>query len=83
MDDTAGLFGSDAARRRGCAAVHRENSANYCCPAGRVMVIGAAPRGGLTGALVSRAQSEAPPFDAESFTLEADGFRARSETLTR
>jgi hypothetical protein len=42
-------------------------------PGGRVMVIGAVPRGGL-GALFTRAQS-GPPFDAEP-SLQADGFRA-------
>jgi hypothetical protein len=42
-------------------------------PAGRVMAIASAPRGGL-GALVSRAQT-GPPFDAVP-ALEAEAFRA-------
>ena len=41
-------------------------------PRGRVIVIGAVPRGGL-GALFTRAQS-GPPFDPQP-SLEADGFR--------
>jgi ubiquinone/menaquinone biosynthesis C-methylase UbiE len=43
-------------------------------PGGRVMVVGAAPRGGL-GALFSSAPRGGPRFDAVPL-LEADGFRS-------
>ncbi len=42
-------------------------------PGGRVVVIGAAARGGL-GALFSRGSPSAPPFDPAP-SLEADGFK--------
>jgi hypothetical protein len=46
-------------------------------PGGRVLVVGAAPRGGL-GAVLSRAQT-GPPFVASgdaTRSLEADGFKS-------
>ena len=45
---------------------------SYLAPTGRVMVIGAIPRGGF-GAIFTRPQS-GPPFDPTP-SLEADGFR--------
>jgi ubiquinone/menaquinone biosynthesis C-methylase UbiE len=70
IDDTGGLLGTMRAEDRVTTVreVHR-----ILRPGGRVMVIGAVPRGGL-GALFTRAQS-GPPFDAEP-SLRADGFRA-------
>ena len=70
VDDTGGLLGSMRAETR--VAMLRE-ARRVLRPAGRVMAIAAAPRGGL-GALLRRAQSGAP-FDAVP-ALEAEGFRA-------
>ena len=74
VDDTGGLMGSMCAEDR--VASVRE-LARVVRPGGRVMIIGAAPRGGF-GALLSRAQS-GPPFAASGDamkSLEADGFRS-------
>ena len=74
VDDTAGLFGT--MRPEGRVAAIRE-LIRVLRPGGRVLVIGAAPRGGL-GALLSRTQS-GPPFVASgdaNKALEADGFKA-------
>jgi ubiquinone/menaquinone biosynthesis C-methylase UbiE len=70
VDDTGGLLASMRAESR--VAMLRQVF-RVLRPAGRVMVIAAAPRGGL-GALVTRAQS-GPPFDAVP-AVEAEGFRA-------
>jgi ubiquinone/menaquinone biosynthesis C-methylase UbiE len=70
IDNTAGLLGSLRAEDR-VAAVR--DVLRVLRPAGRVMVIGAAPRGGL-GALLTRATS-GPPFDPVP-SLEAEGFRS-------
>jgi ubiquinone/menaquinone biosynthesis C-methylase UbiE len=70
IDNTAGLLGSLRAEDR--VAALRE-VLRVLRPAGRVMVIGAAPRGGL-GALLTRASS-GPPFDPVP-SLEAEGFRS-------
>jgi SAM-dependent methyltransferase len=70
VDDTGGLLGAMRPEERVLAV---REMLRILRPGGRVMVIGAAPRGGL-GALVSRAQS-GPPFDPAP-SLEADGFRA-------
>jgi len=70
VDDTGGLFGSMRAEDR---VLTVREILRVLRPGGRVMVIGAAPRGGL-GALVTRAQS-GPPFDATP-SLAAEGFRA-------
>jgi ubiquinone/menaquinone biosynthesis C-methylase UbiE len=70
VDDTAGLLGTMSAEARVMAM---RELLRVLRPAGRVMVIGAAPRGGI-GALVTRAQS-GPTLDAVP-SLEAEGFRA-------
>ena len=74
VDDTGGLFGAMRAEDR--VASVRE-LARVLRPGGRVVVIGATPRGGI-GAILSRAQT-GPPFvssgDAAK-ALEADGFRS-------
>jgi len=70
VDDTGGLLATMRAEDR--VRTVRE-ILRVLRAAGRVMVIGALPRGGL-GALVTRAQS-GPPFDAVP-SLTAEGFRA-------
>jgi ubiquinone/menaquinone biosynthesis C-methylase UbiE len=74
VDDTAGLFGTMRAEDR--VAAVRE-LARVLRPGGRVLIIGAMPRGGI-GAILSRTTS-GPPFvssgDAAK-ALEADGFRS-------
>jgi hypothetical protein len=74
VDDTAGLFGT--MRPEGRVAAIRE-LVRVLRSGGRVLVIGAVPRGGL-GAVLSRTQS-GPPFvssgDATK-ALEADGFKS-------
>ena len=73
-DDTGGLFGT--MRPEGRVASIRE-IVRVLRPGGRVLIIGAAPRGGL-GAVLSRTQS-GPPFVASgdaTLALEADGFRS-------
>jgi ubiquinone/menaquinone biosynthesis C-methylase UbiE len=69
VDDTGGLLASMPAGDR--VATFRE-AFRVLRPGGRIVVIGAAARGGL-GALFSRTSS-APPFEASAF-LEADGFK--------
>jgi SAM-dependent methyltransferase len=72
VDDTAGLLGFLRPEDR--VASIRELR-RILRPAGRAMIIGAAPRGGI-GALLTRAQS-GPPFTASgdaNRALEADGF---------
>ena len=74
VDDTAGLFGT--MRPEGRVAAIRE-LVRVLRPGGRVLVVGAVPRGGL-GAVLSRTQN-GPPFVASgdaTRALEADGFRA-------
>lgn len=74
VDDTAGLFG--AMRPEARVAAIRE-LVRVLRPGGRVLVIGAAPRGGL-GAVLSRTQ-HGPPFVASgdaNLALEADGFKS-------
>jgi ubiquinone/menaquinone biosynthesis C-methylase UbiE len=74
VDDTGGLFGTMRAEDR--VASIRE-LARVLRPGGRVMIIGAAPRGGL-GSLLTRTQS-GPPFVASgdaNASLEADGFKS-------
>jgi SAM-dependent methyltransferase len=74
VDDTAGLLGARQPDER--VASIRE-LLRVLRPGGRVMLIGAAPRGGL-GALLSRAPS-GPPFafsgDATK-AFQADGFKS-------
>ena len=69
VDDTGGLLASMRAEDR--VATVRE-VLRILRPGGRLVVMGAAARGGL-GALLSRA-SAAPPFDPAP-SLEADGFK--------
>ena len=69
VDDTGGLLVSMRAEDR--VAMVRELS-RVLKPRGRVIVIGAVPRGGL-GAMFTRTQS-GPPFDPQP-SLEADGFK--------
>jgi SAM-dependent methyltransferase len=74
VDDTEGLVGALGPEDR--VASIRE-LLRVLRAGGRVVMIGAAPRGGI-GALISRAQS-GPPFVASggaSALLEADGFKA-------
>jgi ubiquinone/menaquinone biosynthesis C-methylase UbiE len=70
IDDTGGLF-ADLSPEDRVASVREVY--RILRPGGRVMVISAAPRGGL-GGLFARAPS-GPPFDPEP-SLQADGFRA-------
>jgi ubiquinone/menaquinone biosynthesis C-methylase UbiE len=73
-DDTGGLFGTMRPEDR--VAAVRE-LARVLRPGGRVVMIGAAPRGGL-GALLSRTQ-DVPLFVSSGGAvnaLEADGFRS-------
>jgi SAM-dependent methyltransferase len=73
-DDTAGLFGS--MRAEGRVAAVRE-LLRVLRPGGRVLMVGAVPRGGL-GAVLSRTQN-GPPFVASGDAvkaLEADGFKS-------
>ena len=73
VDDTGDLFGTMRAEDR--AAAIRELG-RILRPGGRVVFIGAVPRGGI-GAILTRAQS-GPPFAASGAhaALEAAGFRA-------
>jgi len=74
VDDTGGLFGTMRAEDR---VMSIRELVRVLRPGGRVMVVGAAPRGGL-GSLLTRSQS-GPPFAAsgEALTaLEADGFKS-------
>jgi SAM-dependent methyltransferase len=72
VDDTGGLFGGMPADDR--AAAIRE-VARILRPAGRLLLIGAAPRGGIA-ALLSRAPAGPPFADAAESALQAGGFRA-------
>ena len=72
VDDTSGLFGTMRPEDR--VASIRE-LVRVLRPGGRVLVLGAVPRGGL-GAVLSRTQ-HGPPFVASgdaTKALEADGF---------
>ena len=74
VDDTAGLLGT--MRPDGRVAAIRE-LVRVLRPGGRVLVVGAVPRGGL-GAVLSRTQN-GPPFVASGEALralEADGFKS-------
>ena len=74
VDDTAGLFGTMRAEDR--VAAIRE-LIRVLRPGGRVLLVGAVPRGGLA-AVLSRTQS-GPPFVASGDagkSLEADGFKS-------
>jgi ubiquinone/menaquinone biosynthesis C-methylase UbiE len=74
VDDTAGLFGTMRPEDR--VAAIRE-LLRVLRGGGRVLVVGAVPRGGL-GAVLSRTQS-GPPFVASGDALkalEADGFKS-------
>jgi ubiquinone/menaquinone biosynthesis C-methylase UbiE len=70
IDDTAGLLAMLAANDR---VTSIREGRRVLRPGGRVMVIGAAPRGGLA-ALFTRAQS-GPPFDPTPL-LTADDFKS-------
>jgi len=81
VDDTGGAIGALRAEDR--VAAIRE-IARILRHGGRVLVIGAEPRGGF-GALLSRAQS-GPPFAASgeaNETLLADGFKSVRTLATR
>jgi len=69
VDDTGGLFATMGAEGRVAMVPELRRILR---PGGRVIVIGAAPRGSL-GALFSRAPA-GPPFDPAP-SLEADGFK--------
>jgi ubiquinone/menaquinone biosynthesis C-methylase UbiE len=69
VDDTGGLLAMMRAEDRVLAV---REALRILRPGGRVMVIGAVPRGGL-GAIFTRAQS-GPPFDPKP-SLEGDGFK--------
>ena len=69
VDDTGGLLATLGPEDRVMAI---REALRVLRPGGRVMVIGAVPRGGL-GALFTRAQS-GPAFDPKP-SLEADGFK--------
>jgi ubiquinone/menaquinone biosynthesis C-methylase UbiE len=74
VDDTGGLFGTLRPEDR--VASIRE-LLRALRPAGRVLLVGAVPRGGL-GAILSRAQT-GPPFaasDQANTALQADGFKS-------
>jgi ubiquinone/menaquinone biosynthesis C-methylase UbiE len=74
VDDTAGLFGTMRPENR--VASIRE-LIRVLRAGGRVLVVGAVPRGGL-GAVLSRTQN-GPPFVASgdaTKALEADGFKS-------
>ena len=74
VDDTGGLFGTMRAEDR---VMSIRELVRVLRPGGRVMVVGAAPRGGL-GSLLTRSQS-GPPFAASGealVALEADGFKS-------
>jgi SAM-dependent methyltransferase len=74
VDDTAGLFGNMRPESR--VAAIRE-LVRVLRAGGRVLVVGAVPRGGL-GAVLSRTRS-GPPFVASgdaTKALEADGFKS-------
>jgi SAM-dependent methyltransferase len=74
VDDTAGLFGTMRPEER--VAAIRE-LVRVLRPGGRVLLVGASPRGGL-GAVLSRAQN-GPPFVASGEAiraLDADGFKS-------
>jgi ubiquinone/menaquinone biosynthesis C-methylase UbiE len=74
VDDTGGLFGTMRAEDR--VASIRE-LVRVLRPAGRVMIVGAEPRGGL-GSLLTRTQT-GTPFAASGEALkalEADGFKS-------
>jgi SAM-dependent methyltransferase len=72
VDDTGGLFGRLGPDDR--AAALRE-AARVLRPAGRLLLVGTAPRGGI-GAMLSRAP-EGPRFaDAAEHALQAGGFKA-------
>jgi SAM-dependent methyltransferase len=72
VDDTGRLFGGMRADDRAAAI---GEVARILRPAGRLLLIGAAPRGGI-GALLSRVP-DGPPFaDGAESALQAGGFKA-------